>query len=70
MMRMIDLSRERGFTDGQMFPVASFSGVVEIKPSFSPHPQISHVVFDFDGTLSWLRHSWPEIMYELFPTTD
>jgi hypothetical protein len=23
-----------------MFPVASFSGVVEIKPSFSPRPQM------------------------------
>jgi phosphoglycolate phosphatase-like HAD superfamily hydrolase len=24
------------------------------------------VVFDFDGTLSWLRHGWPTIMLELF----
>jgi phosphoglycolate phosphatase-like HAD superfamily hydrolase len=45
---------------------ASFSGWVEIRPSFSPRPQISHVVFDFDGTLSWLRHGWPEIMCNLF----
>jgi phosphoglycolate phosphatase len=34
--------------------------------SFSPRPQISHVVFDFDGTLSWLRHGWPEMMAGLF----
>ena len=27
---------------------------------------ISHVVFDFDGTLSWLRHGWPELMAGLF----
>jgi FMN phosphatase YigB (HAD superfamily) len=30
-----------------------------------PCPRISHVVFDFDGTLSWLRHGWPEIMLEV-----
>jgi phosphoglycolate phosphatase-like HAD superfamily hydrolase len=28
--------------------------------------KISHVIFDFDGTLSWLRHGWPEIMMGLF----
>ena len=33
---------------------------------FSPRPQVSHVVFDFDGTLSWLRHGWPEMMAGLF----
>lgn len=32
----------------------------------APRPGISHVVFDFDGTLSWLRHGWPTIMLELF----
>ncbi|HEV7402728.1 MAG TPA: HAD family hydrolase [Chthoniobacteraceae bacterium] len=31
-----------------------------------PRPQISHVVFDFDGTLSWLRHGWPEFMCDVF----
>jgi phosphoglycolate phosphatase len=32
-----------------------------------PEPyQISHVVFDFDGTLSWLRHGWPTLMHNLF----
>jgi phosphoglycolate phosphatase len=45
---------------------ASFQGWVEIRPSFSPRPQISHVIFDFDGTLSWLRHGWPQIMCEVF----
>ena len=34
--------------------------------SLVPRPQISHVIFDFDGTLSWLRHGWPEIMSSLF----
>lgn len=27
---------------------------------------VSHVIFDFDGTLSWLRHGWPGIMREGF----
>jgi phosphoglycolate phosphatase-like HAD superfamily hydrolase len=49
-----------------MRSVASFSGWVEIRPGFTPRPQISHVVFDFDGTLSWLRHGWPGIMCDLF----
>ena len=49
-----------------MVPVASFSGTVEFGSAFSPRPQISHVIFDFDGTLSWLRHGWPRIMSSLF----
>lgn len=28
--------------------------------------KITHVVFDFDGTLSWLRHGWPDLMLEVF----
>src|SRR5207245_4843297 len=31
-----------------------------------PRPQISHVVFHSEGTFSWLRHGWPEIMAQLF----
>lgn len=34
--------------------------------SLEPHPEISHVVFDFDGTLSWIRHGWPAIMHSVF----
>ncbi|HOX56297.1 MAG TPA: HAD family hydrolase [Candidatus Paceibacterota bacterium] len=49
-----------------MLPVPSFEGLVEFGPGFSPRSQISHVVFDFDGTLSWLRHGWPELMFEVF----
>jgi phosphoglycolate phosphatase-like HAD superfamily hydrolase len=29
-------------------------------------PGISHVIFDFDGTLSWLRNGWPDVMTQLF----
>jgi len=39
---------------------------MNIGPHPSARPQISHVVFDFDGTLSWLRHGWPELMLNLF----
>jgi phosphoglycolate phosphatase-like HAD superfamily hydrolase len=49
-----------------MSSVAPFKGLVEFSSGFSPRPQVSHVVFDFDGTLSWLRHGWPEIMVQLF----
>lgn len=56
-----------------MHSTVSFKGLVEFSPGFSPRWQISHVVFDFDGTLSWLRHGWPELMCEVFqrylPTT-
>jgi phosphoglycolate phosphatase len=48
-----------------MFSAASFSGLVEFSPSFSARPQISHVVFDFDGTIAWLKHGWPDIMASL-----
>ena len=35
---------------------------VECTPGFRPRPRISHVVFDFDGTLSLIRQGWPEVM--------
>src|ERR1041385_2444791 len=43
--------------------IASFSGPVEFNPVFVPRRGLTRVVFDFDGTLSWLRHGWPEMMY-------
>jgi len=48
-----------------MFSAASFSGLVEFSPSFSARRQISHVVFDFDGTIAWLKHGWPDVMANL-----
>ncbi|KAF0177686.1 MAG: phosphatase [Limisphaerales bacterium] len=39
---------------------------IEICPGFDPRPGITHVVFDFDGTLSLLRHGWPDIMLGMF----
>jgi phosphoglycolate phosphatase-like HAD superfamily hydrolase len=32
----------------------------------NPRPEITHVIFDFDGTLSWLRHGWPRLMAGIF----
>jgi phosphoglycolate phosphatase-like HAD superfamily hydrolase len=43
-----------------------FTGPAEVLPTLLPRPEISHVVFDFDGTLSWLRHGWPEMMFRVF----
>lgn len=37
-----------------------------LQPTLKPRPEITHVVFDFDGTLSWIRHGWPEIMRSVF----
>jgi phosphoglycolate phosphatase-like HAD superfamily hydrolase len=45
---------------------ADFTGLVEFASTFCPRPQISHVLFDFDGTLSLIRQGWPEIMVPMF----
>src|SRR6266404_515035 len=42
------------------------SQILQVRSDCRPRPQISHAIFDFDGTLSWLRHGWPELMCELF----
>jgi hypothetical protein len=57
----IDLLSQTHSTE-EMFSAASFSGLVEFSTSFSARPQISHVVFDFDRTIAWLKHGWPDIM--------
>jgi len=43
-----------------------FAGQVMLRPSFAPRPGISHVLFDFDGTLSLIRQDWPEVMVPMF----
>ena len=43
-----------------------FAGLVEFSPGFRPRPEISHVLFDFDGTLSLIRQGWPEVMVPMF----
>jgi phosphoglycolate phosphatase len=49
-----------------MGTVTSFRGLVEFAPGFAARPAISHVLFDFDGTLSLIRQGWPEIMTPMF----
>ena len=49
-----------------MFSTTAFSGLVEFCPDFKPLWRISHVIFDFDGTLSLVRQGWPEIMLPMF----
>jgi phosphoglycolate phosphatase-like HAD superfamily hydrolase len=39
---------------------------VEQPAPLAPRPEISHVLFDFDGTLSLIRQGWPEVMVPLF----
>jgi len=51
-----------------MMPMKSspFAGLVEFRAGFSPRPRLRLAVFDFDGTLSWLRHGWPDLMCQVF----
>ncbi len=39
---------------------------VELPTPLEPRPEISHVLFDFDGTLSLIRQGWPEVMVPMF----
>lgn len=43
-----------------------FQGEVILRPTFAPRPGISHVLFDFDGTLSLIRQGWPDVMVPMF----
>jgi phosphoglycolate phosphatase len=45
---------------------AAFSGLIEFAPGFAPRRGISHVLLDFDGTLSLIRQGWPEVMVPMF----
>ena len=38
----------------------------EFAPGFRPHWPIRHVLFDFDGTLSFVRAGWAEVMTDMF----
>ncbi|HAB17063.1 MAG TPA: HAD hydrolase-like protein [Verrucomicrobiota bacterium] len=43
-----------------------FTRAVQFAPGFQPRHGLSHVLFDFDGTLSLIRQGWPEIMVPMF----
>jgi len=49
-----------------MLSTTTFSGLVEFSPGFAPRRHISHVLFDFDGTLSLIRQGWPDVMVPMF----
>jgi len=48
--------------------VASLSrwASVELPVPMAPRPEIGHVLFDFDGTLSLIRQGWPDVMVPMF----
>ncbi len=39
---------------------------IEFTPGFTARPGITHVLFDFDGTLSLIREGWPNVMVPMF----
>jgi len=43
-----------------------FTGKVEWAETFQPRPDVRHVLFDFDGTLSLIREGWPDVMIPMF----
>ena len=49
-----------------MFSSTLFQGRIEFGPGFAARPAISHVLFDFDGTLSLIREGWAEVMVAMF----
>lgn len=64
--RKIAISLKFGLSPRQMQDVPNFLGHVEFAPGFAARPNISHVLFDFDGTLSLIREGWPEVMVPMF----
>lgn len=64
-MGRLQLLDVRGTGAGMLLP-DGFMGRVEFGAWFGPRPQVSHVLFDFDGTLSLIRQGWPEVMVPMF----
>ena len=62
----LELQRDSPYGERQMFSLASFRGLIEFAPTFAPRPHLSHVLFDFDGTLSLIREGWAEVMTPMF----
>ncbi len=50
----------------QNVSTAGFTGLIHFSKNFAPRPGVSHVLFDFDGTLSLVRQGWPEVMVPMF----
>jgi phosphoglycolate phosphatase len=49
-----------------MFSSSAFLGPVQFAPAFRLTRPPSHVLFDFDGTLSLIREGWPQVMTPMF----
>lgn len=49
-----------------MFSSTAFRGAVEFAPNFNLSCRPSHVLFDFDGTLSLIREGWSQVMTAMF----
>ncbi len=49
-----------------MHVTSRFTGLVEFRQGFQKRSGLSHVLFDFDGTLSLIRQGWPDVMVPLF----
>ena len=45
---------------------SEFRGQIEFAPGFVARPKLTHVLFDFDGTLSLVREGWPDVMVPMF----
>ena len=53
-------------SDETAFPGSTSFFSVERPRPLEPRPEIGHVLFDFDGTLSLIRQGWPEVMVPMF----
>ncbi|MBM3824475.1 MAG: HAD family hydrolase [Verrucomicrobia bacterium] len=49
-----------------MFLNLPLTGRIEVAPTCRKPARITHVLFDFDGTLSLIRQGWPEVMVPMF----
>ncbi|MBM3901742.1 MAG: HAD family hydrolase [Verrucomicrobia bacterium] len=49
-----------------MQSTSRFTGLVEFRQGFQKRTGLTHILFDFDGTLSLIRQGWPDIMVPLF----
>src|SRR5436305_4697022 len=58
------LFMQRDQAEGRILS-AQFTGLAEFADGFNSR-RISHVLFDFDGTLSLIRQGWPDVMVPMF----
>ena len=61
--------RGGGLVMGELAEPVANSGrwaSVEQPVPLAPRPEIGHILFDFDGTISLIRQGWPEVMVPMF----